>query len=159
MNVLKKLVISGVVIIALFAVIAFLSNQSAEKKSEGNPYGKDKLHAETIALLNDENYQHITTPKKLQKDIETGETTIAYFFHPTCQYCQQMTPELMKVMNDVNVPHFGQLNLMEFEEGKNQYALEGWPTLMVFEDGQEVDRIAGYHDASQIENFLTPYIQ
>lgn len=157
--ILKKLAISGVVIIALFAVVAFLSSQSAEKKSEGNPYGKDKLDSATIALLKDENYQNITTPEQLQKDINTGETTIAYFFHPTCQYCQQMTPELMKVMNDVKAPHFGQFNVLEFEKGITDYALEGWPTLMVFEDGQEVERITGYHDASQIENFLTPYIQ
>lgn len=159
MNILKKLVISGVVIIALFAVVVFLSNQSAEKKSVGNPYGKAQLHAETIALLDDKNYQNITTPEKLQKDIDSGETTIAYFFHPTCQYCQQMTPELMKVMNDVKETNFGQFNLMEFEGGKNDYALEGWPTLMVFENGQEVERITGYHDASQIKNFLTPYIK
>lgn len=36
-------------------------------------------------------------------------------------------------------------NLLEFEEGWNEYAIESTPTFIHFEDGKEVDRLANYH--------------
>ena len=36
-----------------------------------------------------------------------------------------------------------QYNLLEFQDGWNQYGIEGTPTLVRYEDGKEVARIDG----------------
>ena len=64
---MKKVLIFLGIIIVLFASLAFLTNrQNSEKVSEDNPYGKSSLQPETVALLDDENYQNIILPDELR---------------------------------------------------------------------------------------------
>ncbi len=79
---MKKLLIIGGVIIAVFILIVVLSNKSDETKMKDNPYGTDKLSQPTIDLIGNENYSNIVLPDDLFKKIEAGESVTAYYFHP-----------------------------------------------------------------------------
>ncbi|SEQ94860.1 thioredoxin family protein [Piscibacillus halophilus] len=155
---MKKLIIFGVIIIALFAATAVLTNMAeTEDVGEDNPYGKSTLDTETAALLDDPNYQNIITPDQLEEKLEAGEETTVYFFSPTCEYCREATPRLMPLADEMGVD-VEQYNVLEFEEGWNEYGIEATPTLIHFEDGEEIARIKGAAPNEQFEEFFNEYV-
>lgn len=155
---MKKLFIIGGVIIAIFALIIVLNNQSNKMKVSGNnPYGTTDLQQPTIDQLDDPNYQNIILPDELEEKIASGEPVTAYFFSPTCPHCQEMTPVLMPVADDMGVD-IVQYNLLEFEQGWQQYGIEATPTMIHFEDGKEVNRTVGSMPKENIELFFNEVV-
>ncbi|AUD13403.1 MULTISPECIES: co-chaperone YbbN [unclassified Planococcus (in: firmicutes)] len=155
---MKKLLIIAGVVLAIFALIVFLTNQSQDEKLADNPYGTDDLNPATIDQLDDENYQNIALPEDVNEQIQSGDPTTVYFFSPTCQFCQQTTPILMPVADDMDVEVL-QYNLLEFEQGWSDYALEATPTLVHYEDGQEVARWTGAQPKENIEQFFQEVVK
>ncbi|MEZ0480275.1 thioredoxin family protein [Planococcus sp. SSTMD024] len=155
---MKKLLIIAGVVLAIFALIVFLTNQSQDEKLANNPYGTDDLNPATIDQLDDENYQNIALPDEVNEQIQSGDPTTVYFFSPTCQYCQQTTPVLMPVAEDMDVEVL-QYNLLEYEQGWADYALEATPTLVHYENGQEVARWTGAQSKENIEQFFQEVVK
>jgi|SRR5690625_296290 len=150
---MKKVIIFGSVIVVLFVVIALLTNASETQNVEDNPYGKDKLYSETADLLDNPNYQNIILPEELEEQLENGEDVTVYFFSPQCEFCLEATPRLMEVADEVDVD-IKQYNLLEFEQGWNNYNIRSTPTLIHFKDGKEVDRLLGAAPNAEFEAFL-----
>ncbi|MCG3088705.1 thioredoxin family protein [Sporosarcina cyprini] len=155
---MKKLLIIGGVIIALFVLIVVLNNQSNKQKLKDNPYGNKELQASTINLLGNENYSNIVLPDALMEKIKSGEPVTAYFFSPECPFCMKMTPKLMPIAKEMGI-HVYQYNLLEFKEEAAPYGITGWPALIQYEDGKEVGRIVGLPEEPEkaIEEFLKEY--
>ena len=153
---MKKLLIIGGVIIAIFVLIIVLSNKADETKLKDNPYGTDKLEQSTVNLIGNENYNNIILPDELAKKIKDGESVTAYFFSPVCSYCLEMTPVLMPIAKDMDVT-VHQYNLLEFESEAAPYGIQSTPTLVQFKDGKEVGRIVGAHPAENIRAFFDEY--
>lgn len=145
--------IIGGIIVVLFVAIIFLNNLSNKDKMADNPYDKEELDQATIDLIGDENYSNIIMPDELTKKIESGETTYAYIFSPTCQHCKNFTPKLMPVAEQYDI-HIDQLNVLEYPDEWNKYSITATPTLIVFKDGQEVERLVGDHAESNVRAFF-----
>ena len=150
---MKKLFIIGGAIVALFILLIVLTNMSNDKKLADNAYKTNDLKQETIDQLGDENYQNIILPDDLVSKIESGEPVTAYFFSPICVHCKAMTPVLMPIAEDMNVD-IVQYNIYEFEQGWNDFNIEATPTMIHFEDGQEVSRMVGNQPKEEIETFF-----
>ncbi|MBU8880117.1 thioredoxin family protein [Bacillus sp. FJAT-29790] len=143
---MKKVVIFLVVIIALFAAVGFLTKMQNEKKvSEENPYGKNTLHPETIAQLDDPNYQNLILPEQLEKKLNDKEDVTVYFYSPTCSHCQRTTPVVAPLAMDMNID-LVKFNLLEFDKGWDTYRITETPTIVQYKNGKEVQRITGYRD-------------
>ena len=71
-----------VIIIALFAAIAFINNTQNKQKAEGNPYNKENLKQSTIDQLDDPNYQNLILPDELAEDLKNKEDKTVYFYSP-----------------------------------------------------------------------------
>lgn len=153
---MKKLLMIGGVIVAVFVLVIVLNNQSNKSKLKDNPYGTTKLDQATIDLIGDKNYNNIILPQDLEKKIESGESVTAYFFSPTCSYCKQMTPVLMPIAEELKVD-IHQFNLLEFHQVAGGYDIEGTPTLIHFKDGKEVDRLYGAAPEETIREFFANY--
>ncbi len=150
---MKKIILFSTVIIVIFAAIAIITNKQNDSKTEGNPYGKDKLEQATIDLLDDDNYQNQIVPEDLQARIESGEPATVYFFSPTCPHCIRTTPILAPLAEEMDVDMV-QLNLDEFPETGGTYGIYETPTLVYFEDGEFVDGIAGAAAENDYEDFF-----
>lgn len=155
---MKKLLIYLGIIVGLF-VLLFIVNQQSEKSKDQariaklddatkakaeQLYGVDaaKLKPETLGQLNDANYQNIIKPQDLKKKIDSKEETFVYFFSTTCSHCQATTPILNPIAKDAGID-LKQLNLWEYEKDWATYKIEATPTLVVFRDGKEVNRLEG----------------
>jgi len=156
---LKKLLIIGGVIVAIFILIIVLTNKANETKLKDNPYDTDNLEKSTIDLIGDENYSNIVQPDDLFKKIEDGESVTAYYFHPECQYCIAMTPVMMPIAKEMNVD-VQQFNMLEYGDkvGMNTaYKIESWPTMVHYENGKEVGRMVGGQPEENIRAFFTEF--
>ncbi|MCM3639413.1 thioredoxin family protein [Sporosarcina luteola] len=139
---MKKLLIIGGVIIAIFALIVVLNTQSNKEKLKDNPYGSKNLKQATIDLIGNKNYSNIVLPDELYEKVSSGESVTAYFFSPECSYCMEMTPILMPIAKEKGI-HVYQYNMLEFEKEAQPYGITSWPTLIHYEDGKEVNRSVG----------------
>ncbi|WP_210471282.1 thioredoxin family protein [Sporosarcina sp. 6E9] len=153
---MKKLLVIGGIIVAIFILIVVLTNKSNETKLKDNPYGTDKLDPSTINLIGNENYNNIILPDELAKKVKSGEPVTAYFFSPTCPYCMEMTPVLMPIAKEMDVTVY-QYNLLEFSPQASSYGIKSTPTLIHFKDGKEVGRMVGGQPAENIRAFFTEY--
>lgn len=156
---MKKLLIIGGAIVAVFILIVVLSNKADETKLKDNPYGTDNLSKSTIDLIGNENYNNIVQPDDLFKKIEAGESVTAYYFHPECQYCMQMTPVMMPIATEMGV-NVQQYNMMEFGDKvgmDTDYKIESWPVLIHYKDGKEVGRMVGAQPEENIRAFFTEF--
>jgi len=150
---LKKLLIFGGIIVAVFVLIFVLNSQKNKDALANNPYDTDDLRQSTIDLIDDPNYQNIILPEELEKKIATGEPVTAYFFSPECVHCQEMTPRLTPLAKE-NKVEIVKYNVLEYEKGWNDYRIKATPTMIYFEKGQEVVRVEGAISNSQIQGFF-----
>lgn len=147
---MKKVVIFLGVMIVLFGAISFLTNAKNEEKSADNPYKKDTLDAQTIAQLDDPNYQNLILPDELKEKLDNKEDVTVYFYSPACTHCQKTTPELVPLVEEMDI-NLEKYNLLEFEQGWDDYQLESTPTIVQFRDGKETARIVGYNEPEVFE--------
>lgn len=151
---MKKIVIFLVIVIALFVGMAVLNNvQNKEKLGADNKYKTNDLQQETIDQLDDPNYQNIILPEELEEKLKNKEDVTVYYYSPTCSHCKKTTPILMPLAEDMGIDVV-QFNLLEFEDGWNQYGIEGTPTLVRYVDGQEVARIDGYREEATFKQWF-----
>lgn len=151
---MKKVIIFLAVIVLLFGAVALLTKmQNEEKVSEENPYGKSDLHPETIAQLDDPNYKNLILPEQLEKKLDKKEDVTVYFYSPTCSHCQRTTPVVSPLAKDMNI-NLTQFNLLEFENGWDQYGIKETPTIVQYKAGKEVNRITGYQEKEVFEKWF-----
>ncbi|ANU25996.1 thioredoxin family protein [Planococcus versutus] len=155
---MKKLFIIAGIVVVVFIGIIFLTNQANDEKLANNPYDTEELNQATIDQLDDEDYQNIILPADLEKEIASGEPTTVYFYSPLCSYCQQTTPVLMPVAEEMDVDVL-QYNLLEYEEEAAPYQIEATPTLIHYKDGKEVSRWVGAQPKENIELFFTDVVK
>lgn len=144
---MKKIIIFLGVVIVLFGTITYLTNAKNEEKVEesDNPYKKETLNPATIDQLDDPVYQNLILPEELEDKLDKGEDATVYFYSPTCSHCQRTTPELVPLTDELDI-NLVKYNLLEFEQGWDEYQLESTPTIVQFKDGKEVSRIVGYNE-------------
>lgn len=145
--------IAGVIILVFVLLLVLQNLQHSKALKDYNPYGKDNLNAPTKDLLKDKNYQNIILPEDLQARIDSGKPTTAYFFSPTCEYCKQTTPIVAPLSKDLGVD-LVQYNLLEFNQGWQDYNIEATPTIVHFDGGKEVGRVVGYQTKPSFEKFF-----
>jgi thioredoxin 1 len=155
---MKKVIIFLVIIIALFATLAFVTHYSNKQASEGNPYGKSNLKQATISQLDDPNYENQILPKELAERLADQESLTVYFYSPECSYCRETSPVIVPMAEELGMelPLF---NLLEFEEGWQTYNVTSTPTVIRYEDGVEVDRVEGKVSDDQFQAWFEQYVE
>ncbi|WP_330948549.1 thioredoxin family protein [Virgibacillus sp. MG-45] len=154
----KMLMIVGVIVI-LFAALYFVNDYKTNKTMDDNenPYGKEGLDQATVNQLDDPNYQNQITPDALKEKLDNKEDVTVYFYSPTCSYCQNTTPVLVPLAEEMNVD-IKKMNLLEFKTLWDLYEIEGVPTLVHYENGKEVARISSEQPEESFRAFLTENI-
>lgn len=90
--------------------------------------------------------------------MESSGTVLAYFWAVWCPPCKRIAPvltELGEEMPDVNI---AKINVDENPETASQYGIMSIPTLLVFQNGQAVDRVVGFQSKEALKNLLARYL-
>lgn len=81
------------------------------------------------------------------------------FFASWCGPCQQQHPIIDQVADELSGRvRVGKINVEEGKIKAAEYAVTSIPTLLVFKDGEVIEKLAGLHTKSQLENILGKYI-
>ncbi|GAE29821.1 thioredoxin family protein [Halalkalibacter hemicellulosilyticus] len=142
---MKKVIIFFVIIIVLFGALAIVNHFSTSQKVEGNPFGKSSLNPATIEQLDDPNYQNIILPEELEASLDSEENMTIYFYQPTCPACVAVSPVIVPMADEMGID-MQLYNLVEFESGWSEYDISSTPTIVHFENGEEVGRVGLLED-------------
>ena len=112
----------------------------------------------------------IMTVKHIQSnDVEaaasaTDKLSLIDFSAAWCAPCKMLDPVLEKVSGDLDDKvSFYHLDVDESPEASSKFGIRGVPTMIVFHNGQEIDRMVGFRDRnalqSQLENLADSKIK
>lgn len=81
------------------------------------------------------------------------------FWAPWCGPCRKQIP----VVEELSVELDGQvrvakLNVDENTKVASEYGISGIPALLIFKNGELVERLTGFHQKSQLESILKRHI-
>jgi thioredoxin len=86
---------------------------------------------------------------------------LADFWAEWCAPCHALAPHLERVIEELN----GSVRLakIEVDEGENMklaghYRLRGFPTVILFQNGQERGRFSGARSTHQVRDWLTEHL-
>jgi thioredoxin 1 len=95
--------------------------------------------------LNEDNFEN---------EIKTGATLVD-FFAQWCGPCRMLAPIIDEVASDMKgKAKIGKVDIDKEIKVATDYQVTSVPTMILFKDGKEVDRIVGLRDADAIKEFI-----
>ena len=96
----------------------------------------------------------MTKEDTFNDDIKSG-VTLVDFYADWCGPCRMLTPVLEKVSKDLQgTVKVLKLDIDNAQKIASSFQVTSVPTLILFKDGKEVDRIVGLRDADSIKEFI-----
>ena len=84
---------------------------------------------------------------------ESDIPVIVDFWADWCMPCKMMAPEFKKLSEEYDGElKFAKLNTEQNRNLVSQFSIRGIPCLIIFDKGEEVDRIVGFAKKTQLKN-------
>ena len=101
----------------------------------------------------------IVQKDEFEKIINESKPTIVDFFATWCGPCKMLSPILEKVEEDSK----GEFNIVKIDVDERydvakKYGIMSVPTMIIFKDGDEQEKIVGLRQKNQIEDAVRNYI-
>jgi len=96
--------------------------------------------------------------KNFEEFIKKGLVLID-FWAPWCGPCRMLGPILDELEKEITYIKFGKVNVDQEANLAEKYQISAVPTLIIFKDGEEIDRRMGYGPKSEIRSWLEEYKQ
>ena len=101
----------------------------------------------------------IVQKDEFEKIINESKPTIVDFFATWCGPCKMLSPILEKVEEDSK----GEFNIVKIDVDESydvakKYGIMSVPTMIIFKDGDEQEKIDGLRQKNQIEDAVRNYI-
>src|SRR5699024_4917889 len=151
----NKLLIIVEIIIVTFVGLVVINNVKNDGKTvlDDNPCGDKKLKQETIHQTDEPLYQNIISPTDLARPLKNKDEITVYSFSPTCIHCINATPVVVPLVEELDID-MKKLNTLEYEEALSEFNIQGTPTIIHYENGEEVTRFEGAAEEEQYREFF-----
>ena len=112
---------------------------------------KEEVQSEPI-----EGLQAITSLSQMTTELESGVSMV--FFHASwCSVCQAQRPAVIEAAMDISLSnvYFGEVEYEDYPDIVDANDVEGFPTIVIYNDGAEVERfLGGGHSAETIKTAI-----
>ncbi|NLH54088.1 MAG: thioredoxin [Acholeplasmataceae bacterium] len=85
---------------------------------------------------------------------ETTGTVLVDFYADWCGPCRMVSPIVEELANDNADMGFKKVNVDEEPDLAMRYNVRSIPTLILFKDGKEVDRVIGFAPKQRLQTWL-----
>ncbi len=98
---------------------------------------------------------HILKSEEFQKEV-TGNSGIIIidYFADWCQPCKMLAPVLEKVSEQMKNVKFFKINVDDSQELAQQQGILGIPCIVIYNNGEEAERIVGFQGEDQLKKKL-----
>ncbi|EJS50617.1 MULTISPECIES: thioredoxin family protein [Bacillus] len=146
---MKKMLIFGGIIIALFAAI-FAVTQMEEKNASTSQKIDNATGSQTDGS---DYYTNKISLSDLQKNLKEKKEETVYFYQTSCVHCQKLSPIVVPMAKDLNVD-MKVMDIEKLDAPWDEYKIKGTPTIIHFKDGKEVSRISGEQPKDKLKEWL-----
>lgn len=99
------------------------------------------------------------TDKDFTTEVEQGGTVLVDFWAPWCGPCKMIAPVLEEIDSEVGEKlKITKLNVDENPETAGRFGVMSIPTLLVFKDGNVVDKIVGFQPKDALLGNLNKHL-
>lgn len=85
------------------------------------------------------------TDQSFSQEVEQGGTVLVDFWAPWCGPCKMIAPVLEQIDGEVGDKlKIAKVNVDDNPESAGRFGIMSIPTLLLFKDGQPVDKIVGF---------------
>ncbi|MCC8170835.1 MAG: thioredoxin family protein [Parabacteroides sp.] len=96
---------------------------------------------------------------EMQKKINSGKLTLVEFFATWCIYCQRMQPIMEKFEKEMEGKlQIVQVDIDKYEQLASDFDIEGTPTFILMENGEQLWREAGEMSLEQLKDAVKEFI-
>ncbi|EEL36048.1 MULTISPECIES: thioredoxin family protein [Bacillus cereus group] len=146
---MKKMLIFGGIIIALFAAI-FAVTQMEEKNASTSQKIDNATGSQTDGS---DYYTNKISLSDLQKNLKEKKEETVYFYQTSCVHCQKLSPVVVPMAKDLNID-MKVMDIEKLDAPWDEYKIQGTPTIIHFKDGKEVSRISGEQSKDKLKEWL-----
>ncbi len=107
----------------------------------------DKGEKEKVAVLTESNFD---------KSIKKG-VVVVDFFATWCRPCMKQAPIVEELAGEMKKISFGKVNIDQNKVLSKKYGVRSIPTLIVFKNGKEQERVIGLHDKATLQTLFNKY--
>jgi len=105
------------------------------------------------------NIPEVTDSNFQQEVLESNLPVLVDFWAPWCGPCRMVSPVVEAVAEKFSgKAKFFKMNTDENMQTAVKYQIMAIPSLIIFKDGQEVERIVGFRPQSDIEAILEKFV-
>lgn len=98
----------------------------------------------------------IVNTNNFEKTIAKG-LVLVDFYAEWCGPCKMVAPILEDIANELNDVVIAKLDVDQNLQLASQFSVSGVPTLVLFKDGKEVDRVIGFKVKNDLVRWINSY--
>ncbi len=101
--------------------------------------------------------QHVTelSDQNFEAEVlQSGEPVLVDFWAPWCGPCRMIAPVVEELAAEISGVKIGKMNIDDSPSTAAAYGVSSIPTLMIFKNGEVVDRFVGVQPKKRLQDAL-----
>ncbi len=135
---MKKSYLLITILLATTALVGFKSPSTVIGDTPGS---------EKVVIINQNNFD-----KTIKKGI-----VVVDFWATWCHPCLRQAPIVKELSNEMKKVTFGKINVDKNRSISGKFGIRSIPTLIIFKDGVEQERVIGLHDKATLKQIIGKY--